>query len=967
MAIPYKLEYYGTGNTPIDITKSVTNISKFTDVGTGEIVSAVISLDARYGDHITESNSDATPIIDQYDLFRLKITDDPDNSYTRYLIQDDISPQKNEEGTHVNLELFGRERFLQKMYFPGHFYFISFRDMIIKIRDFYNDNRGSSQPAIKVSSTDIDDIPLHTYGVFEFGEKTTVYDALMDVVNRLTLPIPAGGAGRYFGLTFSDETQTGFTMLMRIKAQGSLPTSPLTLDKPIKITEVKQPAIGNIVVIRGQEGSGSFPREPALWRSLVEEFENLPLWNNTITYKNGSYVRYGNSVYQARNDHNASKILPTVTASWNVIKFSDYVTAYTGSSSFQYSPYTADKQAVWRNWCGNSGANNGNSFLINAVPVGKDAYKSLCVTDSNLVIRDSNAWRDWADFRVIDINDIPTAYLYKQTTTANTIQKRTYFGMRILLDSELGTPAGVFSNGSGGWATDKFGKSYENSIVMQDRDGDYIVIKSAERFDECPVLSEGIMYEYNTPNTQGGATGTQVLRGKASVVADSNNVAWRNVSKSILGNDCFHYPNIFENTDGLIGESSDSLVTLDNGSDRFTDNSAIKIQYTFGETDVVGDIVQKILGSSIFGAVINLFAPNGTDLKPYTVEEENKIYVTEVYNAGWWSTLWETPFPKSTHNGIGEDVGALFGGNADRKTPVLDLNNLNFTPSGKTGYGHEDSDQLGVIDGFKFLFNFDVEGIDLQSWGGNIPCRAVIYDLLGNVWKSDIDYRFQGDTQEMDFPLSSFSIYRSRIQPAFKLSNAISRIITPELKITEIFERRLVKKINFHVLLSHDDAGRYDPITWEGFLRKIITFVTDTTVTYTGIIDAFHFTKTPIAIARDDIDTTNSVSDRHLMAPIKEYPKISNIAQLGKIASAELDIAKHRQDLWTARYESRADIRAEDSVYIHDEDFIAEEDKTGSDNTRKLIVRKVTYSIGDKSASSGFITTVEMFKEVVGT
>ena len=954
MALPYKLEYFGTGTTATNISQSIESIDKFTDVGTGEIVSSKLMLDSRFGDFITETNTNTTPIISQYDLFKLEITDDADNSYSRYLIQDDISPQRNENGDHMILELFGRERYLQKMYFPGHYYFVSFKEMIITIRNFYNKNKGSSQPAIRASATDLNDIPDHTYGVFEFGEETTIYDALMDVIKRLSLPVSAGGAGLYYGITFLDISIN--SMYMRIRPQGSLPSAPLTLEKPVSITELKQPLEGNIVVVKGQEGSGSFPKEPALWRSLVEEFDNLPLWQNTIQYKQGAYVRYNNQIYQAKSDHTTANITPTTTASWDAIKFSDYVEEYTGETSFQYSPWTKDKQAVWRNWGGNAGENSGNSFLANAVPTGKDVFDSLCVSDCNLVIRDKNAWRDWVDFRVITLSDIPTEFLYDITTDANTIQKRTYYGMRVLVDPTKGTITSPFTG------NDKFGNAYENSLVMQDRDGDWIVFRNAKQFDECVVLSEksGI-YEFNIPTTLGGQSGSRVLRNRTASTA---NLGWRDVRKSLMGNDAFHFPSKFVNTDGLIGENSNSIVTLDiTPTTDFTDNSAIKIEYTFGETNDVTSIVNKV--ASNLGALVSFLTNDSTPvLKTFTQSEENKLYSVESYNIGWWATLWEGPFPKSTYNGITESVGQLFGGDADNKIPVLDLQNLNQTPSGNTGYGHNDSDLLGPLDGVKLLFNFDIEGPDLDTFSGDIPFRCTIYDLLGNVWISDILYRFQENTAEMDFPLSSFRIYRARIQPGFTLSNAISRIINPELKITEIFERRLVKRINFQCLLSNDDDGRYDPYSWEGFLRKFIVGYTATSVKYTGTIDAFHFTKTPVAIARDTIDATNSISHRHLMAPIKKYPGISNVVQLQKIANSELDIAKHKNDIWTAKYENRADIDVEDSVFVKDTDFISETDKTGVENTRKLIIKKITYSIGDRRSTSGLITTVDLYKQV---
>ena len=964
MARPHKLEYFGTGTVATDISESIETVDKFTDVGTGEIVSAKLMLDARFGDFVTEANSGQTPIIQQYDLFKLAVTDDDDNSYTRYLIQDDIAPQKNNNGSHLVLELFGRERYLQKMYFPGHFFFISFKDMVIKIRDFYNKNRGSLQPNIKVSGTDINDIPKHSYGIFEFGKETTVYDALMEVIKRLSLPVAAGGAGEYYGLTFSD---TSHSIFMRIRPRGSLPSSPLVLKKPISITELKQPIEGNIMVVEGQEGSGSFPKEPALWRSLVEEFDNLPLWDDSIQYEKDAFVRYNDKIYQSRAKHNAANITPTVTVSWSVIKFSDYVKDYTGSSDFQYSPTTNKKQAPWRNWGGNAGALNNNSFFADNIPtsgqnaegVDYSAYDALCITDSNLVIRDRNAWRDWVDFRVASLSDIPDEYLYDSTTENNTIQKRSYHGMRVLIDPAKGTAAAPFAG------NDKLGHPFENSLAMQDRDGDWIVFKRAEQFVEAAVIHEGKVYEYNTPlQTSGGTVGQGPSRSRRNKSSSLNLLAWRNTSEVLLGNDPFHYPTVFENVEGLIGEDPNSPVTLDiTSTKKYTDNSAIKIEYKFGESDIIEKILNTILSLSPLLSLITFFANNG-NLKAFTEDEQNLLYKVEIYNVGWWATLFEAPSPKSTYGGISESVGELFGGDADNKRPILDLQNLNHTPSGKTGYNNMDSDLMGPIDGIKGLLNFSISGIDLDALRGDLPFRCTIYDLLGNVWISDTTHRFQDDTYEFDFPLSSFTIYRARIQPAFTLSNAISRIINPELKLTEIFDRRLVKRINLQCMVAYDDEGRYDPLTWEYFIRKLITVATNTDVKYTGIIDAVHFTKTPIVIARDTTDPTNSVSHRHLMAPIKKYPGISNVVQLQKIADSELAIAKHKKDLWTAKYTNRVDLKAEDSVYVNDADFISESDKTGVDNTRKLIVNKITYSVGDRRSNSGLVSSIELFRKV---
>ena len=961
MTVPYNLQYYGTShlNTPVDITEHVIEIEKFTDVGTGETVSAVVMLDARFGAFVTRTDNNTTPIISRYDLLKLSVTDDNGNTYFRFLSQGaDIAPQKNEEGIFITLQLVGREFYMQKMYFPGHYFFDSFRSIILRARDFYNANKGARQPSIRISSVDLMNFPPHAYGVFEFGEKTTVYDVIFDVVKRLAVSVPGGGDGRLWGMLFSDASD-GSAMLMRIQAQGSTPNNPITIKNPMTLSEVKQPILGNVLVVKGKAGFGSFPKEPSIWRSLVEEFENLPLWDSAIRYRNGAYVQYQNAVYQANIDHTVPNILPTNALRWNVIKLADYIEAWTGSRDFQLSPYTQDKQAVWRNMGGNPGGAGGtNSFLANAVPPdGKTGFDGLCFTDSNLVIRDRYGWRDWVDFRVASLSDIPERYLYDASTDSNTVQSRVYHGMRVLVDPAMGAQEGVFAG------SDKYQRPFRNSMVMMDRDGDWIVIRNARQFDECAVLYEGRMFQYNTPLQ---VAGHRDQHRKKPTAVSTVNLEWRDVSATLLGNDCFHYPSRVENVDGLIDQPEDSIVTLEkSATERYTDNSAIKIEYEYAETDILtgalsafGQVVPLLRG------IISLFNDDGSDIA-LTEEQEDKLHEVNTYNIGWWATLFETPFPKSTFNGIGESVGELFGGTTDNKIPIFDFNNLNMTPSGNMGYGHSDSDLLGPIDGFKTLFNFDISGINTDIINGDIPFRATIYDLLGNVWISDILYRFQAETQELNFPLSSFHIYRSRLQPSYQrpIANFIATTINPELKITEIFERRLVKRINLQCGIAYDDVGRYDsPLTWENFLRALQVSLTGSTVKYTGIIDAFHFTKTPVAIARDTTSQTYGVDQFHLIAPIREFPQISNVVQLQKIANAELEVTKHLNDYFTLKFDDMVFNDAEDAVYVQDEDFVSETEKTGEPNTRLMIVKKITYSVGGKNSSSGLLAVVDIFR-----
>ena len=959
MTIPYRLEYFGQGDTATDITSGIIDIQKFTDVGTGEVTSARVMLDSRFGDFVTESNGGKTPIISQYDVFRLTVAAGTARTHVRYLFQDDISPQKNDQGGFITLELFGQEAYLQKMYFPGHFYFIAFNDMIDRIVDFYNTNRGANQPELARDPSDLSHTPNYAFGVFEFGEKTTVYDALMEVVNRLALPTAAGGDGRRWGLTFPIGDLKDL-IVMRMRPVGIDPETPITLPRPITISETKEPLKGNIVVVKGKPGSGSYPSNPSIWRSLVEEFDNIPVWDPTTPYRDGVYVTYEGVVYQSRVMQSDANQIPMSTPTmWELVTFADYVEAQTGDRDFVYSPLTHRQSTIWKNRGGNPGGagdpNDASTFSFNAnnVPSGKTAFNALCFPDHNLVIRDRNAWRDWVDCRVLSLDDIPSPYLYPPTATSTTRESRIYHGLRVLVDPELdenrevGEPFNV---------PDKFGNSFTNAMAMLDRDGDWIVIRNARQFDECAVMHEGATYEFNAP------AGKQNRKSVRHIAASTTNLAWRNGTEYALGNDCFHYPAIIANTDGLIGESGNSRISLNKTSNtRYTDLSGIRLEYHFRETNIVDQLINNNIIVRAYGAAIELYDRVTGRFKDFTDEQLDLLHNVGLYNIGWWCPLWEAPDPKNTYHGIPQRVGEVFGGDADNKRPVLDLLNLNQTPSGLTGYGQDDSDQLFEIDGIKFLLNFDIGGVTFDRFTGDFPVRCFIYDLLGNVWAADSTYRFLGFTEEMNFPLSSFRIYRARIQPAYTIGNFISRAIDPELKITEIFERRLVKRIGFQFMFTYDDDGRYNFDTWEGFLRRALAVLSNSTVVYGGTIDALHFTKTPVAIARDTTDPVNSINQRHIMQDIIEYNQITNVRQLQKIANAELDRAKFQEDYITVKIEDFVDVHAEDQVYVKDSDIIPESE-SGEAGTRRMIVRKVNYSVGDKSSTSGVVATIDLYR-----
>ena len=87
----YTVTYVSTSK---DISSHVVSIEKMTDVGSGEVNTATLILNARDGQFITQSNSGDTPIIDEFDKIKISITDKNGDTYSRVYEVYTLTPKK---------------------------------------------------------------------------------------------------------------------------------------------------------------------------------------------------------------------------------------------------------------------------------------------------------------------------------------------------------------------------------------------------------------------------------------------------------------------------------------------------------------------------------------------------------------------------------------------------------------------------------------------------------------------------------------------------------------------------------------------------------------------------------------------------------------------------------------------------------------------------------------------------------
>ena len=902
----YTIEHVSPdGSTFTDISGYLTEMDSFRLYSDGRISTASLTLRAENGAFRTDP---ATPQINNFDRIRITATDSAGRSY-RHIFEaiNDLSQLTNTSEYLLPLTLEGRERALALV--PFSFYAdppVSHYDMVEQILTSYTAAlNAATQPLIvtDIGAGPINGLPRYALNIWDFLYVDNCLDAILSVVRLANESVPAGGTGDRWGIIYEDGPTLG-TMGLRILPQGQANSGTipilrgLPLTNPIQsIAKTKQPPTGSIVIARGRPGSGGVPVEGDKYRSRIEEYQRLltrQTWESTIRYDPGSYSSIGGTLYRALRT--STNVRPGSSSSdWQPVGVTDYV------GPIQYSPFTVDKATLFRNECVNpDSAFNGE---IEASPH---------MLDSNIVIEDVETKRDWVHLRqttdaVSSWSASERKYLFRGASF--------YEGFRLLID---GNAQGIFARNTYGTGTgrDPNGKPYSNNPVVY-VGGKWYVIRETGDFDQILSRYDGL-YEWNV---------AFALRSR-TVASDRTNPdrryrggnssgtrAWRALGDQFLANDCLHSPKSIANVDGLVAP---------NGS--YADGSAVRIIYEYGhaaEIDEWRGALDKIVGfaASALG-FLGSFALNAT-------AATFSLFASKYWrNVGWWITL-SSPFPFSTHNGISEQVGQLYGAGTSPLASTLsrhstfDVYNKSYTFTGLPGWVEADSDTLMEITGVTFLFRLDllVDGVTVP-FTGDIACSYWAIDDNGTIWKTKSKYRHLKDVQRMTFEFGDFSpVYRARTP--FGIDNIVTNILAPELEIRERLFPNRIRMQGFQLEGAYDDHGRYLPNVWESVIKPSIIdlFSTGTftgTIQFVGDIDYFQWVKTPISIQRV------TGGDRTIVPEIRDYPNISNIEQLRRAATAALDVEKFQFEQYEITRNDSADLSLQDSVYLHEGVMIAE-------------------------------------------
>jgi len=445
-----------------DITEDTNSLPLYTDTGSEEVNSARIVLSAERGKGLITGT-----VFDQHDRIRIVSTDGQGGTYNRVFEIEKIIPTRAKgQGLQLVLMCFGTERHIQrKNYIKPHFaegYFEVIRD----IGNYYNTNKGSKQVTlIGHDLTGNNKLPDRQAqkNDYDFGtNELSCLDRMNEVVDKAGGSVDNGGLLDFFEIRFTS-SPTNFTdITIDVFSSGSN-LSPVTItsegDTAVNTGESEAGIDAEKATIAGTWGGigdGALQLGHSKFKSKEQRFPLHPEWTSGFPYKIDSRVRFEAVHYKRVNtDVVLPPQPPNIDANWIII-----TTASEYGNVFTYSDYTRGRALEW--------ADSGCDLGLTPSHFGPGFF------DGNIVIQDDQIgyFKTWVDVRERNPALVNASLKYGITTTGE------YRGMRLLVN---GTPLGIlagdqFGTGAG---NDRNGKSYTNSVIEFDQDGEWRVVYDA--------------------------------------------------------------------------------------------------------------------------------------------------------------------------------------------------------------------------------------------------------------------------------------------------------------------------------------------------------------------------------------------------------------------------------------------------------------------------------------------------------
>jgi len=475
---------------PVDPNVNISNFVETildTEIGSGEVRSTSLRINADRGAFITDRNGGLTPIIDQFTKITTKITDSNGVLYLATHEVDIIHPtQDGLQGTVLPVDLLGSEFYLQKTLFADQFFFKSMFDVSNGIVNLYNKNKGTLQVRVKGADTDsgnggFNDLPVFTANDYTFNlSELSHYDGLIQVIDRGGSSVAAQGAGDFFEIGFATNPTNTDEILFRGFSSGN-PSDQTSIPNIKSDNIVLNPAeqegeidatLGNVVGTWTDSSIGTLPRQNADFIGALEAWRLFPTHVSGATYPKDSIILVVNTLdsqgdnfhYKANKDTTLSPPIPPTmsNADWDQHQFTDYLTTEINYTLGSYSFWTDAKSIQWRS----NGANTAGNTQEDP-----PTSNSISVWDSNQVKIDGTLRQTWVDVRATDTTGIPVGFVRNGGV---------YRGFRVLVD---GVGTGLFTG-------------FDNNIIQWDGT-QWLIFLIPETDNLVGVDDEGKTYQFN--------------------------------------------------------------------------------------------------------------------------------------------------------------------------------------------------------------------------------------------------------------------------------------------------------------------------------------------------------------------------------------------------------------------------------------------------------------------------------------
>lgn len=547
-------------NTAVDISSHV-EWFEVVETGSGKVRNGTMMLNGLLGAFMTNTNSGATPLVDEYNLIQISLTDEDSTTFTaNYEVLKDRPRDGVSIGSLLQVDLLGPEHHLLRFPVSPQ---SSRRDRAdsaytkaVEIIDIYNDQKGSLQPSISAHDTTANTLPKFTANHYPFSlSPIKAYDALQYINDRVSSSRAAGGGGELWEFGFNRNSADENDIKYYSTISGSV-DSGVTISRTTGVNAGEEEG-GNeatratVEATWGATGRGTNPPQVGQFRDALTAWRAMPDWESGVTYPNNSIIRRRNTSPDSQGDDlhfksnketsSTPPVSETSNTDWDTYTFLSFLTNEI-SISGTYSPWTLNLDDEWK--C--SGANPDGTQ--NDDP---PLATSLYVWDMNKVTYDGSFFRDTAHVRATSPAGIPTQYLYSGTAP--------YRAFRVLVD---GTGTGDFAG-------------FDNNIIEYDDFNDeWRLFRTTADGEYCAIDDEAKVYKKSS--------GT-----------------WADDSGSDKANDCYHPVYNISNVTGHLSKSNGAGGT-------FGDSSAVQYQFRYAASDIASP------SSRVFyraGACINLKAP----------------------------------------------------------------------------------------------------------------------------------------------------------------------------------------------------------------------------------------------------------------------------------------------------------------------------------------------------------------------